>query len=316
VAGTKRAPGISAAALALALVAAVSPAARADHMTFHWPAPVKVAVTEKVLKGGVGATLRYDLSVQPAPGGGLTVRLTDVRFVEIGGQDLRNPAVRKQLDPGLNASAALPTLVIAPDGTFADVRDVDRTIKEMALASKPKSAVEKKAMAAMFKSPQLRLMLKQNAAELWSMWVGLWANADLEPGRTREVSQQIPLPDGGVIERPLRVTHHGPAGPPGYVRLSFQATMEANSRDKSLRRLIDGMVRDLAGSGRPIPPELVESVQNTSAAEVITDPSTLQMVAAAWNKEVAVQVKGQPPRAQAEVHEYTFTWPKGRSPEP
>jgi hypothetical protein len=316
-------PGTSAVGRAALLAvtlwgAAVAPSpARAEHLSFGWPSPVKVAVTEKAVKAGVAATLRYDLSARTVAGGRLAVRLTDLQFLELGGQDLRNAAARKQLEPALKASAALPTMLIAPDGTFADVKDLDETLRAMAAASKPKSAADKRALTAMLQSPQMRAMLRNNAAELWNVWVGLWAGADLEPGRTREVSQETPLPDGSAIERPLRVTHHGPAGPPGHVHLSFESTLEATTRNPKLQRMIDGVVQDLAAGGdRPIPRELVEGVRMTSAADVITDPATLRPVAAVWKKEVAVQVKGEPPRSRAELHEYTFTWPKATSGQP
>jgi hypothetical protein len=297
---------------------AVAPSVtRAEHLTFRWPSPVRVAVTEKVVKGGIGATLRYDLSVRAVEGGRLAVRLTDLHFLELGGQDLRNPAVRKQLEPTLKAAAAFPTMLISPDGIFADVRDLDETLRAMAAASKPKSAAEKRAMAAMVKSPQMRALLKQNSAELWNVWVGLWAGADLEPGRTRELSQEMPLPDGAVIERPLRVIHHGPAGPPGHVHLSFESTLEVMPRTRSLQHFMDGMMQDLnAAAGRPIPRELVESVRMSSAADVITDPQTLRLVGAVWKKEVAVQIKGETLRSQDELHEYTFTWPRAVPGEP
>jgi hypothetical protein len=297
--------------------ALVGSAARAEHLTFGWTPPVRVEVTEKAVKGGIGATLKYELSARADAGGRLAVRLTDLQFLELAGQDLRNAANRKQLEPALKASAALPTMIIAPDGTFADVKDLDEALKLMAAASKPKSAADRKALAAMLKSPQMRALLRNNAAELWNVWVGLWAGADLEPGRTREVSQETPLPDGSVLERPLRVTHHGPAGPPGHVRLSFESTLEATPRTKGMQQLIDGIVQDVsAGAGRPIPRELVEGVRVTSGADVITDPSTLRLVAAVWKKEIAVQVKGEPPRARGELHEYTFSWPKASSGQP
>jgi hypothetical protein len=213
----------------------VGPAgARAEHLSFGWPSPVRVAVTEKAIKGGVAATLRYELAVRSVAGGRLAVRLTDLQFLELGGQDLRSPAARKQLEPALKASAAMPTMLIAPDGTFADVKDLDEALRVMAAGSKPRSAADKRALTAMLQSPQMRALLKNNAAELWNIWVGLWAGADLEPGKTRELNQETPLPDGSVMERPLRVTHHGPAGPPGHVHLSFESTLEATPRKKGL----------------------------------------------------------------------------------
>jgi hypothetical protein len=298
------------------LGAVAPPPARAEHLTFQWPAPVRVAVTEKTVKGGIGATLGYNLSARVVEGGRLAVRLTDIQFKELGGQDLRNPALRKQLEPTLKASATLPTLVISPEGTFAGVRDVDESLRTMAAASKAKSAAEKRALAAMMKSPQMRALLQQNAAELWNIWVGLWAGSDLEPGQTRSLSQDTPLPDGSVIERPLRVTHHGPAGPPGHVHLSFESTVEVTPRTSSLKGFIDGMLQDLAAAGQPIARELVQGVRMSTAADVITDPATLRLVAAVWKKEVAVQIKGEPLRSQVEMHEYTFTWPRALPTEP
>src|SRR5688572_24297348 len=89
----------------------------AEPLTFRWPVPAKVTVTEKVFKKGSGATLRYHVSLTRAPDGKrLTLRITNFDFVEVGGRDPHDAAFRKQLAGALQAASALPTLLISPDG--------------------------------------------------------------------------------------------------------------------------------------------------------------------------------------------------------
>jgi hypothetical protein len=298
--------------VSLAMVVAVAPlGAAAETLTFKWPVPGKVVVTEKVMKKGMPATLRYDVTVTPAPDRKrLAVRLTGMQFVDVGGRDARDPEMRKMLAGALQMAAAIPTVLITREGEFDDVTDVDRMIDEVArIGSMP--AGQRAAVVKMMKSPQMQPLIKERSADFWNVWVGMWAGAELEPGRTIDLSVPMALPGAAPVDRPLKVTHHGPAGPPAHVRLSFESRLDGDGTTKALQGFVGSLLQQMeTAEGAKVGPEMFERFQMVSAGEVVTDPATLRPVSARTEKRVVVKVKGQPPQSQVESHEYTFAWPK------
>ena len=219
------------------MVALLSPpAAAADAFTFKWPVPGKVSVTERVVKGGMPATLRYDITLATSPDRKrIAVRLTGMHFLEIAGRDARDPALRKQLEPVLRAAAAIPTILVNGDGTFADITDFERTIAEMTRTLPAEQrAIARKTM----KDPQMLATMKERSADFWNVWVGLWAGGGIEPGKSVELNQEMALPGGATLERPMRFTHHGPADRPG--------TFGSASRPRSRATRTPGRWRDLS----------------------------------------------------------------------
>jgi hypothetical protein len=283
-------------------------AAAAEGLTFKWPVPGKVSVTERVVKRGVPATIRYDVTLAMAPDRKrIAVRLTGLDFVEVAGLDARDPAVRKKLAPALRAATAVPTVLINSDGTFDDIADLDRTLKEVGkMLPAEQRAVFVKAM----KAPQMLAMMKERSADFWGVWVGMWAGGELQPGKSVEVNQETALPDGATLERPIRFTHHGPAGPPAHVRLSFESSVEGDANNQALRGFVASLIQQWApASGEKIGPETFQSFQMAIGGDVVTDPATLRPVSARSQRRMTVKVNGEE-RSQVETHEYTFTWPK------
>jgi len=292
----------------LVMLVAARPAL-AERMTFQWPVPSTVVVTDKVTQQGSSSTLRYQVTLTRQGDGKLAVRMTKFEFLDVGGRDARDPALRKQLRGTLEVASALPTLVVSPEGTFLDVVDLEAMIDRIAHSSAI-PAKERVALAKSMKAPLMAASLKGRSAEFWNVWVGLWAGVDLEPGRSRELKVPTPLPNGSVVERPVRVSHQGPAGPPGYVHLAFESTLEGGAAQRKLRAAVQESAKEVAGSAGQAMDEEVEGFVLYTGGEVITDPATLKPAAARSSRRTTVKAKGQPPRTELETHEYTFTWPK------
>lgn len=295
---------------AFLVVLVVARPAAAERMTFQWPVPATVVVTDKVTQQGSSSTLRYQVTLtRQGDGKALALRLGKFEFLEVDGRDARDPAIRKQLRGTLELASALPTLLVSPDGAFLDIVDLDAMIGRI-LRSTAIPAKERAALARTMKAPMMQASVKGRSAEFWNVWVGLWAGADLEPGRTREMRVPTALPNGSVVERPVKVSYQGPAGPPGYVHLAFESTLEAGTDQRKLRADVQKAASEVAGSaGKPLDEE-VEAFVLSTGGEVITDPATLKPAAARSSRRTTVKVKGQPPRTELETHDYTFTWPK------
>jgi hypothetical protein len=302
------------ASLLIVVVLLMARPAAAERMSFHWPIPAKVMVTEQVSKPEGSATLRYEVTVtRQGAGPTLAVRLGNFEFLEVDGHDARDPALRKQLRAALATASALPTILVSPEGAFLDIIDFEATIDRIAKSSAipPK---ERRAVVEVMKSPGMLATMKARSAEFWNVWVGLWSGANLEPGRPRELSVQSPLPNGTQVARPVTVSHLGPDGPPGYVHLRFESALQGGARDAQLRGALANAARDLAAAGGKLTPEDVEGFDLASGGEVITDPETLKPTNARSFRRTTVKLKGAPPQSLVETHAYTFVWPKGKTP--
>jgi hypothetical protein len=178
---------------------------------------------------------------------------------------------------------------------------IDKLIRTSKMSPKERANVTKT-----MKSPGMLATLKSRSAEFWSVWVGIWAGADLEPGRTREIRIPTTLPDGIQLERPVKVSHQGPAGPPGYVRLGFESTLEGGAMMAKARAALQEAAK-AAGGGKGADQE-IEGMEFSTGGEVITDPQTLKPAAARSYRRTMLKMKGQPPSNELEAHEYDFSW--------
>ena len=284
---------------------------RAEGLKFGWPVPGTVGVTEKAVKQGNAVTMRYDVTLAPAPDGKrVAVQLKRFEFLEVNGQDARKPEIRKQLGEALKMASAIPTLIVAREGTFEEITGMDRVVKQLT-ASLP--AEQRASVVKMMSSPQFAGMLQESSAQFWNVWVGMWTGVDLPEGKSREVNQPLPLPDGSTLDRPVQMTNQGPAGPPGHVRLAFQSKLDA-SQQKKVRSLLEGMIQQMAqASGQEVPKDMFQGGNVSMSGEVVTDPATLRPASARWQKQVTIQMKGQPPQSREESHDYAFAWTKAPS---
>jgi hypothetical protein len=292
--------------LLLVVAVLVPGGAGADTLRFGWPVPAKVMVTERVVKEGTAAVMSYQVTLTPTSDGQrLMVRQSGFDFVEINGQDARHPAIRKQLAPALKAvSKDSPTLIIGRDGAFQEVADFKALVAGVvALAPAANRAAARKLVA----SPQFIALLQEASAQFWNVWVGMWIGAEVPAGRPLRLEQAVQLSNGSTFKRPLTITNHGPAGPPGNVRLAFESVLEGDQG--KFRSLVEGALPETAGPGKPMA-NLGQFVGSVSlSGEVVTDPETLRPATARWQKRTTAQTEGRA-RTTEETHDYTFTWTK------
>jgi hypothetical protein len=236
----------------------------------------------------------------------VAVQLKRFEFLEVNGQDARKPELRKQLGEALKMASAIPTLIVSRDGAFEEITGMDRVIQQLA-ASLP--AQQRESIMRIMNSPQFAGTLQESSAQFWNVWVGMWAGADLPDGKSIEMNQPLPLPDGSSLERPTKITNKGPAGMPGHVRLSFQSRLD--SSQKKVASVLESMIQQMVqASGQSIPKDLLQGGDIATAGEVVTDPATLRPTSARWHKRITLHLKGQPPETREEAHDYTFTWTK------
>jgi hypothetical protein len=276
--------------------AAAALAGRATALTFAWPAPATVQVTERVLKKGRRGTLRYDLTIAREPDGGLLVTYKDFEFLELAGLDLKKPEIKAQIAPALALAAAIPPLKISPDGAFLDVVNleatVDRVIDTLERGGSTPAAQVAQLRATM-KSPAMLQMMKSSVADTWMSWVGLWREAEL-PGP----GQEGPITGVEVSGRTGTVRNLG-AGQRG-LRLAAEVATPSATIDAELEP-----VREAAGelaAGMPA----TGAASKRTALEVELDPATMRPYTASYRTTISLTADGS--SDGVEEHDYVFVW--------
>jgi hypothetical protein len=295
-------PSIPSALLSAAILVAAAAPAGAERLTFGWPVPAHVRVTERVKKSDEGATLAYDVDVKRAADGkNLVVSLTRFEFVAVDGADVKDPVVKEQLQPALNAAAALPSLLISPEGRFLDIGDLDKVIDRMVDMEDPGERREQ--LRKMMKSPQMIALLKQRSGEFWRVWAGMWSGMSLRPGETAKSTMAIPA---GGIEMPGTVSHRGGVDG-GLVRIEYHAAFDGKSGGRALQDLFGDTLRALGRDAGIDVGTHVDEVHFELGAETVTDPRTLKPKTAAYKRDVSLAAGGKTKR-QVESHDYAFDW--------
>lgn len=303
---------VVAAALATAAVSAAESAASRQALTFAWPAPAKVAVTQDAVKKGKRARMRFNLVTEMDPrDGSLLVGFRDYEFLEFDGMPVDTAEAREALAPVLALTSLVPSFRVAADGALVELvgLDVEAMVQGLRRMGKADPQVEA-VFDRLTKSPEMRAQIEAKAADSWSLWVGFWREQDLEEGGTRTVITRVPVL-GAELDQQVVVRHLGRAeGCPGCVRLRAEATLEG----PDFRKAWMGMTRSLAGQGdhaKGLEEFLasVEDIKRTSIMETVTDPATLKPVTVTSETRVTVRARNQPPAEQTERATYAFAWP-------
>ncbi len=297
---------------ALLLVAAMGLSAPAQGevapLKFRWPIPTRATVTERAQRHGQDVTIRYQLSLSPTGDRKqLVLDIEGTELVAVKGANLKDPEVRAKLEQSLRVAAIVPSLVISRDGQFVQIGRFEEVLAALEAAT-PGNAEQKRKVVALMNTAEMKGLLVQRAVDLWNVWVGVWANQRLPSGARLGVPLQVALPDGSVLNQALNLQNHGADGPPGHIRLSFASTI-GSADQPGVRTFMDGVLRQMSAAvGRPLPREVVEKIEVTTAGEVITDPRTLRPIAARSGRQTTLKVKGESQRVEQELRRYTFEW--------
>ncbi len=140
-------------------------------LRFGWGVPSRVRVTEKVLKEGERATLRYDAVLEQGTEGKLHLRLERFEFGELEGVDLEAPELQEELKMILTLTSAMPVLVLAPDGQPTDVIGFEEMIEKVLATLPAVNAQTQAAVETRLRSPRMQATLKAKVMEFWRVWV-------------------------------------------------------------------------------------------------------------------------------------------------
>jgi hypothetical protein len=289
--------------------AAQAPAS-APALRFAWPTPSRVTVTQRSLKKGKRAVLRYDAVLSARMGGGYELKLDKIQFLELEGRDVSKGPLPPEVKTALAMASALPTVVISAEGEFVDVMGLDEVVEHI-LKQTPNEKGRRDKIRAVFAQPAVAQAMKQKAGDFWQAWVGAWVGMDVAAGQERVAMVPLQMPLGSV-DGTVTLRHRGPVTEhKGAVRLEMETVLEGEPFRKEMVNMLSQMVQAAGAQEGTEPPDfeaMLQSARRVSTVEVVTDPATLRPYSARMVQVTQVQVEDQQ-NEQREEQEYRFTWP-------
>lgn len=305
-------PLLLAAALGCRPAAAPEPVAptatvvEASPLRFAWPEGAHATVTERVLKKGRHATMRYRIVTQ-REGGTLLVYYRDFAFVEFEGLDLADAAVREQLDAlERQVAGAIPPYRIAADGTWLGCGELD-TMLDGLVGILPDEDLA--AFRTMMGNPKIRAVVDAKLRDVWQAWVEGWLGLSLRPGERRSGSSRVAIAET-AFDLPYTVERL--AGDDAALQLRATSELAGDPARAMIGALLDEVIAPLRTDGATgpdaVPPTL--AVHRVHLREVTLDPATL-LPARAFNRVTITVGDGTRTAESIESHEWTFDWHDG-----
>jgi hypothetical protein len=282
-------------------------------LTFDWPAPVTIGVSQHSTKNSRTAHLRYELTTERQAGDqSLVVRLHSFEFLELDGRPVTTPKAKATLAPVLAITALVPSFRVARDGRLLGIADFDLdSIVGQLRELTPQSRELQESLDQLQTSPEMRSQLRAKAADTWNTWVGFWRDLESAPAPGEVTSvRRIVAVFGIDVERHALVRNLGPAdGCPRCVRLRSESTLDGPEFSAAMAN----MLRKFAGqsTGRPDLEAFLTSIRSVSRRDVldaVTDPSTLRPASVTTESTMRLVADGHPPADQIERITYEFAW--------
>lgn len=281
----------------------------AEELKFAWPVPSRVTVTEDTLKKGKTAKMRYDIVLsKQATGDNYELKFDKFEFLEIEGTDLSVPENREQVGAVLKQATALgsmlPTLVISPKGTVADVIGMEKCIDTATALLTP---ADPKVIEVM-KSPEMVEQMKQKSVDFWRVWVETWLTAP-ESGKVNAYEMEVPMM-GMKLQAPLTVRNEGSSKETGSdVKLIAETVLEGEKARQALATMMQNMVAKIPVKEgvKPFSPDMIKSMKRVTRFTAVTNPKTLQPRSASSDSLIELAIEDKE-RSEVEKHDYTFDW--------
>jgi hypothetical protein len=276
-------------------------------LSFKFPEKSHAEVTERVLRGGQEMKFAYDLDIQRASGGGMTVTHSNARVVEFQGKALTAAEQTPMIFMALTVAGKTSSLEINAQGGFESVANVKEIVSafekvfERANVPDPTNEDAKKQMLEVVRSAKGQSMMGVAAATAWSNCVEGWIGFDVKPGATESGfidSETIP---GLSVRCERTLTHHGkvPTNP-----LLWHLKIQSRLADDAYGKKVIEHLRTINPEGAArLNPDDIQKSQPVTTVEGYIDPETLLPH---WIK---VQIKVETgATSNTDEFEYEFKW--------
>jgi hypothetical protein len=277
-----------------ALPSAASQPPELIRLHFGWPAPAQAIVEQTIEEPGNNAKLRYRIEVE-RQGEKLLVHHRDPRVLELQGQPIDSDSNAAEIEGHLLLAGFIPSIVVAADGEFDRVIDMDAYIERTreALAASPE---EHDAIAAIMNSPKMQWTLEHRIVDIWRGWAEMWIELEL------------------MSDQGLRFESHEGVGE--YRVLGFDAqTVSLEFRldhklTKSELHDMFGTVARVEGKEDPwLDAELEAATGGKDLVATVTlRRDTMLPLSSSNQLDIWVEFSGESRRTRRQLTRYTFEW--------
>lgn len=297
------------AAVALATLPLLTQAAP---LTFDWPAPAQARLVVEENTNDREVTTEMQLRVSPVEDGTKwRLDFTDVRIREINGNDVTAPEEQAHLPPTFKAMAqVVPPLIVDKEARIVAIPGVEEQLDDIIeqIPEQPPE-VTRESLRLTLLDPNTLDLLRTKVDGYWHLWVGLWMDRDLEPGKRQELAAEsdyfgVTVPSQGYFE------NLGPAADrPGATHLAFELV----ARGDPLREAIyKSLVKAFEQAEQPMPEELgldaLKSAERRERVDAIVDAETMRPHQVRSVTSLTLDYGDQGPEAKIEEQVFRFEW--------
>jgi hypothetical protein len=280
---------------------------KAPELRFAWPVPSRVTVTERILKGGKRAVVRYDAVLSARQGGGYQLRTEGFQFLELDGRDLTKGAPPSELQAAAAVAGVIPTLLLSAEGDVVDVVGMEEAIENL-VALVPQERGLRDQMRKVWSQPAVAQTLKTKGASFWRVWVETWVGIEMAANEERSgvIREQLL---SWSVDSAVTIRHRGPdARQKGAVRLELETVLEGEPFRKAMAGVLSQTMPAVPETRGMDFDAMVKSARRVTLLEVVTDAATLRPYSARISQVVKLQLEDKQ-RDEHEEHEYSFAWP-------
>lgn len=205
------------------------------------------------------------------------VNFSDVRVLEVNGNDLSSPAAQRAMPASVKAvAAAMPSLVVGGNGKVREVLGLKKILDAVieAQPEDPPRVTHEGLRAALF-APQMQRVIRGKAFADWALWVAIWSGLDIQPG-TRSEFTSVTESFGSKVPASGYFAHRGDApGRLGLVRLRMQLVADGPGFRGVLFQTLAALA---ARAGQPqtsFTADRIEHAERREIVELVTDAKTL-----------------------------------------
>lgn len=294
--------GISAACAAPAPEAKVATVAAPERapvvLRFNWPVPSSAWVTEKVLKKGNTATIRYRVDATKADEGNIELRYHDLTFMSLNGQKVDTLGESEQLrELEAKFMSAMPTIIISSAGDFLGIGDLEQLIDTVLKLKNFDSPEKRESVRTAMQAPQMQALLTQKLAQNWLGWGRLWTGRPMLEGK-KVVEQDE---SGRSVYSITNTT-------PDSVTVFFEHKADPEKLVEETRALLKSMANNAGADANESDKELEDlHAEKTVIFTATLNRDTLQPLTASRLEASKIRAQARK-EEQRETHNYIFEW--------
>lgn len=295
---------------------------QAEPLTFAWPAPAEARIIFEDNKSNreIKTEMRLRVTQEEEGEEGAKRRLDfpEVRLLEINGNDVTSAAEQAHLPATFRAmNQAVPSFIVDDQGKIVAIPGVEALLETIieTIPEEPPEVTHDQLRLVLFE-PSIIELVRAQAYRFWHIWVELWLDKELPPGKRIEFEAEsdylgITVPAQGYFENLGPVEEQ-----PGAYRLVFEMTARGERLREAVYKSLSGAYKQ---AGKPLPEEMtlasIKSAERRERVVIVTRLDTMRPYEVNALTSLSLDSTHQGPHVQIEEKVFRFEWSDQESAE-